>query len=293
MTGDTVDVKDILSPDVIYRVRFEGVQAGELQKLDLRPGEVAIINPNSEGGKALKYTSDALLGKLFVLRINPNNPAQIFTADDVEAGAVANNPKNYAVAFVPKNQTQGTDRYMASLFYRTDSDKERAIVNKVRGIFLKMLEVNQDRNKYVEDKIKELISLNTIIYTRFPQIYNSILNVQGENYSGKNIYFQLTDSGDPLSALSSGERANFDAAVGILILQEVYSVASEWPYVGWDEYYPDGSPITLNWELIIAGLGRVYTETLNFIRGPALIDPAKAVSFPREVSSGNSGYAGQ
>lgn len=282
-----------MSPDITYRVRFEGIQSGELQKLDLRPGEVAVINPNSEGGKALKYTSDALLGKLFVLRINPNNPAQILTADDVEAGAVANNPKNYAVAFKGKNQTGGTDRYMSSVFYRTDSDKERAIVNKVRGIFLKMLETNEDRGTYAVGKVQELISLNSIIDTRFEEIYNSILNVQGENYSGKNIYFQVTDPGDPLSALSFGERAQFDASVGILIIQEVYSTASEWPYVGWDEYYPDGSPITLNWELIIAGLGRVYTETLNFIRGPAMIDPAKAISIPREVNSSNSGYSGQ
>jgi hypothetical protein len=53
--------------------------------------------------------------------------------------------------------------------------------------------------------------------------------------------------------------------------------------VGWDEYYPDGSPVTLNWELVVNGLARVYTETLNLIKGSALIDPSKAIPIPKEV----------
>ena len=68
-----------------------------------------------------------------------------------------------------------------------------------------------------------------------------------------------------------------------MILQNVYSTASEWPYIGWDEYYGDGSPVTLNWELVVQGLARVYTETLNYIKGQALVTTADSIPMPREV----------
>ena len=280
--GDTIDVKDVLSPDVpSYRIRFDGIQAGELGKNNIYPGEVAIINPNSEGAKALKYTREALIGKVFVLRINPNDPTMILSADDVEAGSLLNQPVNYAQSRKSENSNWKSDRYIASVFYRTDEDRENSIINKIRGIFLNIPSGNSDPIGYVKQKAKEYISINSIIETRFEQVLQSILNEQAklDGY----LYFKLTDSQDPLQALTAPQKAMFDGLVGILILQEVYSTASEWPYIGWDEYYNDGSPVTLNWELVVSGLARVYTETLNFIKGPALITPSKAVSIGREV----------
>jgi endonuclease YncB( thermonuclease family)/inosine/xanthosine triphosphate pyrophosphatase family protein len=311
--GDTIDVQDVLNPENAisvdkkpkgapngdskqksdYRIRFEGIQAAELQKLAVYPGEVALINPNSQGAKSLDFTRKALENKLIVLRINPSDPSKILTADDVEAGSIENNPKNYAVAIKTENSKNSTDRYMASIFYRTDSEREQSIINKVRGIFLKIPETANSQTKitpstikqgslaYVRDKVKELISFNSVIETRFDQIYEAIYTEQANN---KNlIYFKTTGPDDPLNGLTLAERTAFDALVGILILQDVYSTASEWPYVGWDEYYPDGSPVTLNWELVVNGLARVYTETLNLIKGSALIDPSKAIPIPKEV----------
>ena len=46
--------------------------------------------------------------------------------------------------------------------------------------------------------------------------------------------------------------------MNILITNELYEKASEWPVVSWDEYYEDGKPVTLNWELIVSGLAQVY-----------------------------------
>lgn len=153
--GDTIDVQDVLNPEkgisvdekrkgesdgdskqvADYRIRFEGIQSAELQKLAVYPGEVGLINPNSEGAKSLEFTRKALENKIIVLRINPNDPSKILTADDVEAGAIENTPKNYAVARKSGNYADSTDRYMASVFYRVDSDREQALINKVRGIF--------------------------------------------------------------------------------------------------------------------------------------------------------------
>lgn len=299
--GDTIDVQDVLNPEkgisvdekrqanpdgkskkaADYRIRFEGIQAAELQKLSVYTGEVGIVNPNSEGAKAYNYTKEALLGKLIVLRINPNDPSKILTADDIEAGAKENKPGNYAVAKTGKNNKDSNDRYMASIFYRVDSMREEAIINKVRGIFLRIPESTSNSIAYVRDKTKELVSLNSVIETRFSIIFDAIIEQQKQvtDY----IYFKVTGVDDPLNSLTATERAVFDAAVGILILQDVYSTASEWPYVGWDEYYPDGSPITLNWELVVNNLARVYTETLNLIKGPALIDASKAIPIPRKI----------
>ena len=284
-------MQDILAPNAgVYRVRFEGVQSGELNKLDVRPGEVAIINPNSEGAKALKYTYDSLNGKLFVLRINPKNPSIILTADDVEAGAIANTPVNYAVAIKGKNNISKDERYMASIFYRTDENKQNALTNKVRGIFLNMpntppsgevpqLVAERGRIGYLKTRTKELLSLNSVIESKFDIILDALQDLP----TTSSIYFDENDSTDPINAFSRSEKALFNSLVAVLTLQEVYSTASEWPYIGWDEYYTDGSPVTLNWELIIAGLGRVYTETLNYIKGPALIDPSRSVGIGREV----------
>lgn len=277
-----------MSPDIpSYRVRFEGIQAGELSKLNVYPGEVAIINPNSDGAKALKYTSDSLIGKVFVLRINPNDPSIILSADDVEAGSPLNRPvvngsNNYAVARKADNYANSTDRYMASVFYRTDQEQEKSIINKIRSIFLKIPTATTDVIEYVKNKTKEYLSPDSVIETRFEEILTAILNEQAK--MNDYLYFNTTDINDPLGQLADQQKVMFDALVAILILQEVYSTASEWPYIGWDEYYPDGSPVTLNWELIIAGLARVYTETLNFIKGPALIDPSKAISIGREIN---------
>ena len=63
----------------------------------------------------------------------------------------------------------------------------------------------------------------------------------------------------------------------MLILLKVYNKASEWPMTEWDEYYADGTPVTLNWELIINGLGKVYTASLSLNSGPALVGVDKMV----------------
>ena len=280
--GDTIDVKDVLSPDIPdYRIRFDGMQASELPKLPVYPGKVAVINPNSEGAKALKVTSDALVGKVFVLRFNPSDSSMILTPDDVEAGSALNRPyingkPNYAIARKAESQKDGSDRFMASVFYRTDSERKNSIIARVRKIFLEIPQGTSDRVEYAKSKVKELISLGSTIEVRFETILSAVLTEQAK--INGNIYFDLTDPADPLISLSEDEKEMYDALVGILILQEVYSTASEWPYVHWDEYYPDGSPVTLNWELVTIGLARVYTETLNFIKGPALITTNKAYS---------------
>jgi hypothetical protein len=61
--------------------------------------------------------------------------------------------------------------------------------------------------------------------------------------------------------------------------------------VEWDEYYDDGTPVTLNWELIINGLAKVYTASLTLVSGPALVGTDKMVPTFKEVLAPD--YKGQ
>lgn len=47
------------------------------------------------------------------------------------------------------------------------------------------------------------------------------------------------------------------------MLENIYSIASSWPIRSWDEYYPDGHPVSLNWELVVNNLAQVDPTSLQ------------------------------
>jgi hypothetical protein len=293
--GDTVDVIDVLSGSDEtyreYRVRFDGVDTSELQKNNVSK-DVGIIDVNSTASKGLFFTKAALEGRLVVLRVSPNNSTMILTADDLEAGALVNNRVNYATSRrSEKWGNSGPERYMASVFYKTDVESYAAIKNQIRSIFLTIPETTNNTLAYVKDKAKELISPESVVYTRFDQLYQATLNAQSlivdslPVYSAPRtaIHFETSGETDPLNGLSNIEIRAYDALVDMLVLLKIYNKASEWPMAEWDEYYEDGTPVTLNWELIINGLGKVYTAGLNLVSGPAMVGVEKMVPTFKKV----------
>ena len=281
--GDTVDVIDVLSGSDEayreYRVRFDGVDTSELQKNNVSK-DIAIIDVNSTASKGMFFTKAALEGRLVVLRVSPNNSTMILTADDLEAGALVNNRVNYATSRRgEKWGNSGPERYMASVFYKTDTESYVGIKNQIRSIFLGIPESTTDTLAYVKDKAKELISPESVIYSRFDQLYEATLNAQSlivdalpvYGTSRAAVHFEISGQTDPLVNLSNQEIKAYDALVDMLILLKIYNKASEWPMAEWDEYYEDGTPVTLNWELIVNGLGKVYTAGLSLVSGPALV----------------------
>jgi hypothetical protein len=55
----------------------------------------------------------------------------------------------------------------------------------------------------------------------------------------------------------------FSILVELMRLRQLYITSSKWPLILWDEYYDDGTPTTLNWELIARNYGTtVYTHDL-------------------------------
>jgi hypothetical protein len=46
------------------------------------------------------------------------------------------------------------------------------------------------------------------------------------------------------------------------VIRDIYQKVSDWPNISWDEYYEDGTPASLNWELVVNNLAKVYTTGL-------------------------------
>ena len=278
--GDTFDVVDVIT-NKTFRVRFEGVNTAELAQLNINTAleETLILeesqkffNPLSAAGQALLFTADAVVGKMVVLRIavSPDN-RDILSAEDLEAGAEANDPERYQKAAKSGRWQSDSDRYMATIFYRTDSNVQAGAIEDVRNIFIKNVS-SSDMAEKAKQEIKKRFYPRSPIEANFDKIFNKI-----NSMSSLTNYFFDSGPSDPLYGMSDSNKRAFSTLVAMLILYKIYGVASEWPMVGWDEYYPDGTPYTLNWDLVEKGLAKVYTKGLLYVDSPAVQDPSKLV----------------
>jgi hypothetical protein len=284
--GDTFDVVDAIT-NKTFRVRFEGVNTSELAQININSAledtllleeSAKIFNPLSPAGQALLFTADAVVGKMVVLRIavSPDN-RDILSAEDLEAGAEANDPERYQKATKSGRWQTDSERYMATIFYRTDLNIETTAVEDVRKLFVDNVS-SADMAQKVKQLIKKRFYPKSAIEANFDKIYNKLISMS----SLKNYFF---DSGqiDPLYGMSESNKKAFSALVAILILYKIYDVASQWPMVGWDEYYSDGTPYTLNWDLIEKGLAQVYTKGLLYVDSPAVQDASSLIPTVRKV----------
>lgn len=271
--GDTFDVVDAIT-NKTFRVRFEGVNTSELAQININAAledtllleeSQKIFNPLSAAGQALLFTADAVIGKMVVLRIavSPDN-RDILSAEDLEAGAEANDPERYQKATKSGRWQTDSERYMATIFYRTDLNIETSAVEDVRKLFIDNVS-SADMAQKVKQLIRKRFYPKSAIEANFDKIYNKLTSMS----SLKNYFF---DSGefDPLYGMSESNKKALSALVAILILYKIYDVASQWPMVGWDEYYNDGTPYTLNWDLVEKGLAKVYTKGLLYVDSPAV-----------------------
>jgi hypothetical protein len=307
--GDTFDFVDILSDKDIslktIRIRFDGLDTAELAETGLNGilngtkdeiinfgnsslfyGEnratpnTAVFNPNTSGGKALRFTAEAVIGRLVVLRINPDLTSKdvILTEDDLEAGGSKNVKDNYAKAIKAKGWT-GQDRYMATIFYKTDNSTYSQIVNQVRAAFRKHINVGNQFESKVKGEILGSIYQTSIFNRYFEKMYDSLYELDTLTER-----FESRGDSDPLKNISVNQKKIFSTLVSLLVTLKVYEKASEWPTNGWDEYYDDGSPLTLNWELIINGLAKVYNKGLLLNTSPSQTSVGSQIPMPVKVN---------
>ena len=287
LDGDTLDVVDILRPgSEPFRIRFEGINTAELNKItglsNTAQGALvqsSIIDVASPGGRALTYVVESLKDKIIVLRIAPNG---IFSADvtmnntDFDAGARQNVQSNYlkdtSVQDNGFGQTTETsyNRTLASIFHRIPTNDLDSIINQVKQIFINS---NFDKST-IKEKVKQSIYsdkyLNAgiqVLHEKFDNVYSEI-----ESLKSKRNYLFNIGPNTPFSDLSEDRIELFNNLVEIKIVESLYSKASEWPLILWDEYYSDGTPATLNWELVVANLASVYTKSLLYNRDSVNLD---------------------
>ena len=256
--GDTIEVEDVLS-GAIFTVRFDGMNTSETNTIEGKVGypdtptnpatandTISLLDISTPGGRAKLFTAKALTDKIFVIRVNPTRVGiTAILEQDYEAGASQNTDANYV-----KDQF---GRTIGTIFYYLpEVNIEKHKIN-IRNLFRN----NQGSLDTVQQKVQNDMYDQSPFRVKFNEIYSKIANTVEENY------FDNFDNLDPLYGLPEEHVKKYNILVYIKILEEIYNVVSEWPQVSWDEYYEDGHPYTLNWELVVNNLARVYVGDLQ------------------------------
>jgi len=254
--GDEIEVIDLLNPQAPpFKVRLEGIIASNLGVFQgyVNTSFVEGINIDSPGAQSALFVYEKLSQTPFVIRISPNDlsAASIYTEDDVSPGSKFNNTRSYLKGKYYGDQE--AEKSLGTVFYRLIDNDLQDLILRVRGLFIDNQSATLDT---IKQKFKDQFYTESIMYKKFDAIYASIFNSELKEY------FEVTGSSDPLIDLSNDKIKLFNTLVSFKVMETLYSKASEWPYVGWDEYYDDGGAATLNWELVTNNLAQVYTVDL-------------------------------
>jgi hypothetical protein len=110
--------------------------------------------------------------------------------------------------------------------------------------------------------------------SRFTDVLNTLTSQDIKNHA--------EDYPDNVNLNISSQSRLFSALVEIKILDQLYSNSSKWPLILWDEFYDDGTPSTLNWELVGKGFADVFTNNL-LTQSDSFQDVEDGMTKPREV----------
>jgi len=277
--GDTVEVQDIINPTNTFMVRFDGINTGETNVIDGKisvtdsinyiPEELSIelLDMVSPGGRARQYVYDALKDKVFVLRVNKKRGTVLSDSNNdfgsfdelYEAGSEANQQSVYV--------KDKYERVLGIIFYHIPENIIDSSKGIVESIFRSVIEYGDQID--LENMVKQLFSnqlgdaysaeVGPVFQLKFEEIYSAV-----KSSTSIGNYFDFTSALDPLVANTDEYTRNvFNILVYIQSLHSIYRTASKWPIVAWDEYYDDGYPVSLNWELVIRNLAKVYVRDLQ------------------------------
>lgn len=284
--GDTAEVVDILTGSK-FPVRFDGIDTAESNVykdyVDTPSGSVSdepesFVSVNSPSGRATLFTANALAGKVFTLRINPTRSGELsaIAEEDYIPGAQHNTLGGY--------NKDPFDRVIGTFFYKTSNENRENIISNISNIFR---ELSSSSTDLIKAKVRETLSggPESVFYKRFDKIYQetekAIFNPLAISFSAGSFseFIFIAGNipgifGENINPENPGDNLMFRLFVTLInvrILEATYEKASEWPLILWDDYYSDGSPVTLNWELVVNGLARVYTGDLNTLSPSAEI----------------------
>ena len=291
LDGDTIGVVDVLSYNGKqytnrFRVRLDGINTPEssiistqyeerdlqnsvggrklkeIEKDSANPTLVDITYTNTEGYKATSFTANALKNKLFVLRIKENKKASLAASPQenvYDPGSSYNKSERYLEDIY--------ERALATIFYKTSSESLEKIKIYVLSLFLKHENDTVKINKeFKESFYNSFFSQDKKFEAIFKDV-NPKIN-HWENFSGQDNF------------TSQDLKNLFSKLVEIKIIEELYMVSSKWPIVLWDEYYNDGTPYTLNWELVTKNLANVFTNDLVRVESDSVVTAKDASAIP-------------
>jgi len=253
--ADTIAVVDIISGKK-FDVRFDGINAPEQAMITPQYGDpkddnytevlATIIDKQSPGYKATTFTANALTDKIFLLRIKQDANGNL-SADSSEEtfapGSETNTENNYLKELF--------GRTLATIFYKTSSTNLSNIKSFVLNIFIKNnLDYDKIKKEFKDSLYGSIFAVNQV----YEKVYGQVDSLTNVDHS-----VGVIDGGF-LNTITA--QKIYSNMVEMKILEELYSSASKWPLVLWDEYYDDGTPYTLNWELVINNLASVYAKDL-------------------------------
>ena len=293
--GDTFDVEDVIS-GARFTVRFDGINTGEtsLTKVGSIPNEpgadgTTITPTSTPGGRAMLYTEAKIKNKVFVLRIKVTNRADtnvIFEAQ-FEPGATENRLENYT-----KDSFNGDegDRVMGTVWYY----QPESMINQIKDFVNQCFMLNRGKTIVTTDMDnavtkeffgKDFPGLGSIykespIFIKRSNIFDKIKSLDIQHAPPLSLSISALDD----YGISEQEFNRFyNDLVCFKVLEATYNKVDEWPTIFWDEYYEDGHPVSLNWELVANNLATVYTKQL-LIESQSVISAEESALLPRQVT---------
>ena len=209
----------------------------------------------SPGGASTLFTQNAIKDKVIVIRVNPDTKriTAIVGEDDFEAGAQKNNYISYSKDVFGK-------RVLGTIFYKTSSNIIEALKLQINNLFVKNNGLS-DRDFINDQGTKEGVLKSSfydgVFHDRFKEIYDAISTTSLIDY------YKLYAAGNPTLKNATPQRIKiYNTYFAMRVIRDVYQKVSDWPNIAWDEYYEDGTPASLNWELVVNNLAKVYTTGL-------------------------------
>ena len=293
--GDTFDIQDVIS-GAEFRVRFDGMNTGETNTMRVgtipsQPGgdvnypygdTTTLTAISTPGGRAKLYTQSKLSNKVFVLRFKISNSSDrgiIFEAQ-FEPGATENTVENYT-----KDSFDGVEgkRALGTVWYY----QPESVINQAKDFVRECFASNRGKT------IKDVKSIDNPIMVKF---FNSIYEESPLFIKKKNILDKITSLDiqytPPLDlSVTTVEDYGiveedfirlYNDLVCFKVLEATYEKVNDWPTIFWDEYYEDGYPVTLNWELVVNNLATVFGKILQ-TESQSVISAEESALMPRQV----------